>query len=69
MALHATTGVDQFLLASEVRMALIAQFNAEIASLGTTRGECIATRANDVGVYVLGMNVGLHGSPEFLAVG
>lgn len=60
-ALHTTTGVDELLLPSEKRMALVAQFNVEISTAGAAGRERVATRALHVGIGVFGMGLSLHG--------
>ena len=63
-ALDAATGVDQLLLAGEVRVALVAEFDEKIATLGAARREGVAARALDVRVCVVRVDVGLHGEPK-----
>ena len=41
-ALHASTGVDELLLACVERVALIAQFERDGLTLDATCGECVA---------------------------
>jgi len=56
---HAPGGVDEFLLASEKRMAggADADFNV---SFGRASVINRAARANDIGLLIIGMNVRLH---------
>src|SRR3954471_20280590 len=60
-ALHATTRVDQLLLAGVERMAVGADLHVHVA-LGGTRNELVPAGAAHGGLCVLGMDVGLHNS-------
>jgi hypothetical protein len=59
-ALDAATGVNQLLLTSEVRMALVAEFRGELGLRGT-RGEGVPAGTLHGRIDVVGMNVSLHG--------
>jgi len=56
---HAPGGVDEFLLASEKRMAGGADADFNI-SFGRASAINRAARANDIGLLIIGMNVRLH---------
>ena len=57
----ASTGVNKFLLAREVRMALWANFNTKFVDVfGCTRLECVSARTHDGHVVVVGMNSFFH---------
>src|SRR3954451_7556747 len=58
-ALDAATGVDQLLLAGVERVAVRADLDVKLG-LGRPGGELVAARTADVGLDVLGMDVGLH---------
>jgi hypothetical protein len=62
-ALDAATGVDELLLAGIKRMALVAEFDAEVAVDGRLRRECVPAGALHRGVRVVGMDFGFHGDP------
>src|SRR5687768_7727244 len=59
-ALDAATGVDQLLLAGEVRVALVAELDTQVPGLRALCGEGVATGALDGQVGVRGMDVCLH---------
>lgn len=57
----ASTGVNKFLFAREVRMALGANFNTKFVDvLGCTRLECVSACTNDSYVMVIGMDSFFH---------
>ena len=56
---HAPGGVDEFLLASEKRMAGGADADSNV-SFGRASVINRAARANDIGLLIIGMNVRLH---------
>ena len=57
----ASTGVNKFLFAREVRMALGANFNTKFVDvLGCTRLECVSACAHDSYVMVIGMDSFVH---------
>ena len=60
-ALDSTTGVDQLLLAGEERMALVAQFDVEVATTGRAGLERVSTGTLDCGERVTGVDVSFHG--------
>ena len=56
---NASTGVNQLLLAGIERVALGADFNADVLFGGTSRKD-IATGTADGGLFVLGVDTFLH---------
>ena len=56
---HAPGGVDEFLLASEKRMAGGADADSNV-SFGRASVINRAARANDIGLLIIGMNVRFH---------
>ncbi len=56
-----STGVNKFLFAREVRMALGANFNTKFVDVfGCTRLECVSARTHDCYVMVIGMDSFFH---------
>src|SRR5260370_768596 len=60
-ALHASGGVHQFLFAGKERMAVGADFQADLALVGGTGGKYVAARAVHANFMVCGMDSCLHG--------
>ena len=59
-ALDAATGIDQLLLASEKWVALVTQFDLQVAATGRLAGERVAAAAANVDVCVIGMDCSFH---------
>ena len=60
-ALDTASGVHELLLASEERVAIGADFDAQhIALNGRASGKCVSTSAVDGDCVIVGMNTGLH---------
>ena len=59
--LHAPGGIYQLLLARKERMAIGADFQADIAFVGGPGGELVAARAVHARIVICGMNCWLHG--------
>jgi hypothetical protein len=59
--LNPARGVHQFLLAGKERVAIGADFQADIALVGGAGGELVAARAVHAGFVICGMNCWLHG--------
>ena len=58
---EASTGVNKFLFAREVRMALGANFNTKFVDvLGCTRLECVSACTHDGHVVIVGMDSFFH---------
>jgi hypothetical protein len=63
-ALDTASGVHEFLLASEERVAIGADFDAQhIALNGRAGGKSVPTSTVDGDCVIVGMNTGLHESP------
>ena len=60
--LHTAFGVDQLLLPGEERVAVGADFHADIALVRGARLELVPARADDVDFFVGGVNSGFHGN-------
>jgi hypothetical protein len=58
---NAPGSIDEFLLASEKRVALGADLQANLTSLGGTSLEGLATGADNIHFDVFGMNLFFHG--------
>src|SRR5690348_9643397 len=67
-ALHASGGVHQLLLAGKERVAIRADFQADIALVGGPGGKCIAARTVHADFFILGMDSCLHFASEPFAV-
>ncbi len=59
-AIYAASGVDQFLLPREKRMASRADFHVQVALFCRARLESFATRTSDSDFVICGMNFWLH---------
>jgi len=60
-ALDTASGVHEFLLASEERVAIGADFDAQHVALnGRASGESVPTSTVDGDCVIVGMNTGLH---------
>jgi len=63
-AFDTTSGINEFLLASEERVAIGANFNAQHVALdGGASGEGVPTGTVDGNGVIVGVNTGLHESP------
>ena len=58
--LNATSGIDNFLLASIERVALRAHFDVQGTAVGGTRLEHVTAAARDVDLFVIRVGIGLH---------
>src|SRR5205814_4983816 len=59
-AVHAAFRVDQLLASGKERMAVRADFNADIALMRRARPELVPAGADDVNFFVSGMDAGFH---------
>jgi hypothetical protein len=57
---HATAGIDDLLLASVEGMALGANFHVQFLTQRGASGEVIATTANNLDFFVLGVDIRFH---------
>ena len=65
-ALDAAAGVDQLLPARVERMAVGADFHADVALVRGPRLECISARAHDIQLVVRRMDTSFHGQPQLI---
>lgn len=62
-AVNASGGIDQFLFASEERVAVGANFYTDVALVGGTRGEHVGARTNHFDIVIGRVDSGFHTEP------